>query len=186
MSAFDIAIEAVLKHEGLFVDHPHDPGGATNYGVSLRWLRSLGDTDLDGYVDGDLDHDGDVDADDIKQMTRAQAIELYRTRWWRPEYDQIQSVPLAAKLFDTAINVGAAQAAKILQRAANQLAPDSKRVAVDGVLGAKTLGLVAAIAVAPLLAAYRSEQARFYLELVDAQPTTRSTFLRGWLRRALT
>lgn len=57
MSNFDTAIITVLRHEGLFVNDSDDAGGATHYGVSLRWLKSIGDLDNDGFVDGDLDHD---------------------------------------------------------------------------------------------------------------------------------
>ena len=37
MSAFELAIPIVLKHEGGFADNPADPGGATNFGISLRF-----------------------------------------------------------------------------------------------------------------------------------------------------
>ena len=49
MSHFDTAIKKVLKHEGGYVDHKNDPGGATKYGISLRFIRqSNTDLDLDG------------------------------------------------------------------------------------------------------------------------------------------
>ena len=58
MGCFSKAITVILKHEGGFSNHSSDPGGATNYGISLRWLKSEG-------LYGDLDDDGDVDIDDI-------------------------------------------------------------------------------------------------------------------------
>ena len=54
MANFNKAHKFVAKWEGGYVNDPDDPGGATNYGVSLRWLKSLG---LD---QGDIDHDGDL------------------------------------------------------------------------------------------------------------------------------
>ena len=73
MSNFESAVEKVLKHEGGYVDHANDPGGATNYGISLRFVKQSTGIDLD--VDGD----GDIDADDIKAMTPEQAKEIYKT-----------------------------------------------------------------------------------------------------------
>jgi len=75
MSLFELAIPIVLRHEGGLVDNPNDPGGITNHGVSLRWLKSKG-------LAGDLNHDGDVDAADIKIMTVEQASGFYKTYWW--------------------------------------------------------------------------------------------------------
>ncbi len=37
-SNFDRALPLVLKHEGGYVDHPRDPGGATNLGVTIGTL----------------------------------------------------------------------------------------------------------------------------------------------------
>ncbi|MBX9704870.1 MAG: hypothetical protein K5Q00_01335, partial [Gammaproteobacteria bacterium] len=37
---YDYAASVVLLHEGKYTDHPADPGGATNYGISLRFLKS--------------------------------------------------------------------------------------------------------------------------------------------------
>ena len=66
------ALETVLSHEGGLL-MTGDPGGATNFGVSLRFLATQGefDSDGDGVSDYDFDRDGDIDADDIRRMTRA-------------------------------------------------------------------------------------------------------------------
>lgn len=78
MSNFDLAIQTVLSHEGSFVADPYDIGGATNYGISLRWLQSVGDIDKDSFLEGDLNKDGTVDIKDIKKIDQKQAIEFYR------------------------------------------------------------------------------------------------------------
>lgn len=176
MSAFLAALETVLRHEGGFVDAPTDPGGATNFGISLRWLRGLGDSNGDGWLEGDLDHDGDVDADDIRKLTRDEAVALYRTQWWeRYGYAQIADKAIATKVFDLAVNMGAGQAHKLLQRA---LRATGKIVQEDGVLGPETRAAVDAYAYRGLLPALRSEAAGFYRGL------NKPEFLYGWLNRA--
>ena len=52
MSHFEKAVEKVLEHEGGYVDHKADPGGATNYGISLRFVKQSTGIDLD--VDGGM------------------------------------------------------------------------------------------------------------------------------------
>lgn len=181
-TAFSNAIETVLAHEGGFVDHPDDPGGATNWGVSLRWLVSLGDIDLDrdGFTDFDFDRDGDVDADDIRKMTREDAVEVYRIYWWeRFEYNLLPEL-IGPKTFDLAVNMGAHQAHKLLQRACR--ACDAP-VVDDGVLGPVTRKAVFCADERALLTSLRSEAAGFYRGLVIAKPRF-ETFIAGWLRRA--
>ena len=63
----DIA-EAILDREGGFVNDPDDPGGATNFGVTVHTMRRLG-LDLDG--------DGDVDAADVRRLSKAEAREIF-------------------------------------------------------------------------------------------------------------
>ena len=52
---FTAAVARVLEHEGGFVDDPVDPGGATNWGISLRYLKKAGavDANVDGWLDDD-------------------------------------------------------------------------------------------------------------------------------------
>lgn len=48
MRPFEDFVKVILKHEGGYVDHPNDPGGATKYGISLRFLQKNGiDLNLD-------------------------------------------------------------------------------------------------------------------------------------------
>lgn len=69
----------ILSFEGGFVDHPNDPGGATNRGVTIATWRSV------GY---DKDGDGDIDVDDLRIITAQDAIDRvmkphYWDRWQR-------------------------------------------------------------------------------------------------------
>ena len=181
MSDFNKAIDAVLLHEGGFVDHKADPGGATNFGISLRWLKDQGDLDKDGWLDGDLDHDGDVDAADILAISREDAIKLYRDRFWDPyKYDQIASQMVAGKVFDFTVNMGSKQSHKLLQRACRSC---GFAIVDDGMIGPGTLKAVNAASDVMLLAALRSEAAGFYRMLCATNPE-RNAFLDGWLTRA--
>ncbi|WP_372069752.1 glycosyl hydrolase 108 family protein (plasmid) [Tistrella mobilis] len=171
------AIETVLAHEGGYIDDPDDPGGATNWGVSLRYLRAIGDLTL-----ADVDGDGDVDVDDIRQMTRAQAAAIYHREWWvRYGYGQLP-VPVSAKVMDLAVNMGASQAHRIAQRALR--AVDARQAVVDdGIIGPLTRRAILSVDSGRLVTAIRSEAAGFYRGLVVAQPV-RQKWLRGWLNRA--
>lgn len=177
MSNFDTAIITVLKHEGLFTNDPQDPGGATNYGVSLRWLKSVGDLNADGFMDGDFDHDGDVDVDDIKKMTKEDAIQLYRTHWWdNYSYERITNQLIATKVFDFAVNMGSKPAHRCLQRAIR--AVNGIRLLEDGIIGMKSLEAINTVYPDILLAAFKSEAAGFYRSL------NKPHFIDGWLNRA--
>ena len=75
MSDFELARPTVLRHEGGYVNNPNDPGGATKYGISLRWLKGQG-------LLGDVTHDMVVDIKDIQALTVDQAAGFYRVQWW--------------------------------------------------------------------------------------------------------
>ncbi|MHC1728566.1 MAG: glycoside hydrolase family 108 protein [Syntrophobacteraceae bacterium] len=170
----------VLRHEGGLVNHPQDPGGITNFGVSLRYLKKLGVIDpLDGYLYGDMDHDGDIDAEDIKKMTQDEALRIYKAQWWdRYKYGQICYLPTAAKVFDFAVNAGPVRAGICLQKVLNKywLA----KLKQDGVIGPLTLVAINAILNPQyLLAVFKLEIIRFYASL------DKMVFLDGWVNRAL-
>jgi len=94
MSHFDKAILEVLKHEGGYVNHPNDPGGETNYGITKKVYPKL----------------------DIKNLTVEQAKEIYRKDYWLSGLDELE-YPIAAKIFDMVVNMGTRQAIKLVQRA---------------------------------------------------------------------
>lgn len=106
---FDQAVEKLFGHEGGFVDHPSDPGGATNYGISQRAYPG----------------------ENIKGMTLERAKFLYHRDYWGPA--GCDAVPDGIKfdLFDMAVNAGVKAAAKCLQRAAG--------VTDDGIIGPRSL-----------------------------------------------
>lgn len=177
--AFEDAIKTTLKHEGGFVDDPVDPGGATNFGVSLRFVRGELEGTKIGDIEFDLTGDGKVGADDIKNMTREMAIAVYFQAFWDQRYEEL-SGPLAAKYFDLSVNMGKGQATKLVQRACIAA---GKPVDVDGGLGPQTMTALKEANQTCVLAALRSEAAGFYRVLIARKPVNKR-FEKGWLKRA--
>ncbi len=176
---FIYALGQTLAHEGGFVDHPSDPGGATKYGISLRFLRSRGE-DI-----GDLDGDGDIDQNDIKLLSKNEVASLYFNEFWvKQSYGKLPK-EVAARAFDMAVNMGPVQANKILQRA---VCAFRIKIEVDGILGLQSEGAITTIenlfgSEDPLMAVIRAEHAAFYRRLTHIKPRLKP-FLKGWLRRA--
>ncbi len=95
MSNFEAAVKRVLEMEGGFVDNRHDPGGATNFGISLRYLKRL------SPEEADVNQDGEVNAKDIVAMTPAKAKVFYRKNWWtKYGYNRIEDADVAIKVLD--------------------------------------------------------------------------------------
>jgi lysozyme family protein len=171
MSDFNTAIEVVLRHEGGFVDNPNDPGGATDFGVSARWLKSKGL--LEQLEEGDRTQD-EVMA--IREMTKAQASGYYKAYFWDfYKYQNLQAQPVATKVFDTGVNIGPSRAHKILQTILG--------LPADGVLGSKSFAEANALSPSTLVVKYQTAQADFYRSLVAKNPKL-GIFLTGWISRA--
>lgn len=184
-SDFDRAIGIILKHEGGLANNPNDPGGITNYGISLKFVKQdlLKDLDGDGFIDGDFDHDGDVDADDIKNMTVAQAIDIYRRYWWNKfHYELIPQQDAATKVFDMSVNMGGGAAHKLVQRAANACGIEPQ-LGVDGQLGNKSFFAIGSIEEQKLLRAICLQQKQFYDRIIVVNPKLEE-FRKGWYKRA--
>ena len=179
MANFDEAIKKTLKHEGGYNEVKGDSGGATNYGISLRFLKSIDDNlDL-----ADINNDGKVDTLDIKSLTENQAKKIYYEEFWKAnKCDLIKDDAVAAKFFDMSVNMGLSQATKLLQRACNYFKIFG--LTVDGKIGNKTLQAANQVNPEQLLNAMRKECQSFYIYLVDQKPIYEK-FLKGWLNRAI-
>lgn len=119
---YDTCFALEMKNEGGYVNDPRDPGGATNFGVTIGTLRAL---------NIDVDRDGDVDVDDVKKLTLPMVSNIMRTKYWNAvKAGQVQ-VGIDYLLFDAAIQHGPLSSVKFLQRALN--------VADDGHIGPVTL-----------------------------------------------
>ena len=178
MANFDYAFEKTIKHEGGYNDVKGDAGGATNWGISLRFLKDLHKTC--SWVD--IDGDGDVDATDIKNLKIEDAKKIYFNQFWsKQKCDLIKDDVVAAKVFDMSVNMGLIQSGKLLQRAC-QLC--GKNITDDGIIGSGTINAVDSIKPEELITAIRYQCVQFYLNLVEKNKDY-NKFLKGWLRRAV-
>lgn len=192
---FDAAFRRLIRLEGGDVNHPADRGGATAYGISLRFLLAEGriDANRDGVADFDLDMDGDIDGADIRQLKPEHARALYHRCFWQRLDGDSYPAPLGEALFDQAVNGGLGTACKLLQSAINRAATVSDLrsipLAVDGVIGKRTRAQLDSLLKRPdggmrsIISAYRAAAADRYRAIV-ARDASQVVFLRGWLRRA--
>lgn len=170
---FDIAIVYVLNHEGKLTEDKSDPGGITNYGISIRFLK---DEDLD------IDRTGIIASQDVKDLSLTCAKSLYKEFFWdKYHYNQINDLGIAKKIFDISVNMGPAQAHKLTKRALNYCR--HYKVPIDGTLNAVTIDIINGLDPLQLLDAIRRQENIFYVNLVHDNPKL-DKFLKGWLNRA--
>lgn len=156
---FDKLIGAVLEHEGGYVNDPDDPGGETKHGISKRTYPDL----------------------DIAGLTESQARDIYYRDWWlRLRCNEIRNDWVAQKYLDTCVNTGIRSGTRILQQA---LGATGYPIAVDGIIGPKTLAATNAASMPVLLYAMRRLQAEHYESLIRRNPKL-AKFRRGWIARA--
>jgi lysozyme family protein len=115
---FDDAFTRLLGHEGGFVDHPSDPGGATRWGVTERVARANGYT---GHM---------------RDFPETAAKHIYRKQYWDAVRADDLPPLLRYPVFDAAVNSGVKQSAKWLQEA---IGADA-----DGAIGPQTISLARA------------------------------------------
>ena len=107
--------EEIVAREGGFVNDPDDPGGATNYGVTIGTMRRLG-LDLTG--------DGIVGLADVHALSREQAVDIFITHYFqRPRIAEMPQA-LQPSLFDMYVNAGG-NAVKILQQLLRDMGYDT-------------------------------------------------------------
>lgn len=171
MATFAQAYPGVLNVEKGYVNDPRDPGGETRWGITKRDYPHL----------------------DIPNLTREQALEIYKAVYWDPlKLDGLLDQRVANKLLDMSVNMGAGQAAAYFQRALNYVLP-GRPVAVDGKIGPMTLAQANALPATAdrgpsrelLWLALCAYAAVHYVDLVEGPNPNFDTFARGWLVRAL-
>ncbi|MDP5360311.1 MAG: holin-associated N-acetylmuramidase [Paracoccaceae bacterium] len=170
----------IVAREGGYVNDPDDPGGATNFGVTIHTMRRLG---------LDLTDDGKVDEQDVRVLTRDHAVAIFVEHYYRgPRIDRLPQA-LQASVFDMYVNAGA-NAVKILQQLLNAMRID---VVVDGAIGPQTIrASKQAMDAAPdhLVDAYGIARRNYYYDLADRRPQSRKFARRrdggkgGWITRA--
>ena len=177
MARFDLAQAFTARWEGGLSDNPRDPGGLTNYGVSLRWLRQ------EGLAFGDVDGDGDIDADDIRKLTPDMAAAMFKKKFWDPYGLDLLPQLTATLHYDCTVNTGPRQATLITQRACNQMVgPYGVKLKVDGIFGSKTHTFLKNSSSKALAEAMLQGRIDFYRNLAQSKPNY-SCFLKGWLAR---
>jgi len=151
------SLEIVLKHEGGFVDHPEDPGGATNKGITHKTYSDFLGRPLE-------------DVSELKNIPDEHVQQIYKDGYWnRVKADQLSS-GVDFCIFDWAVNSGPGRAAKALQKAV--------MVTQDGAIGPMTLAAVEEELPEEIIEKITKEREEFYRSL-----RTFDTFGKGWLRR---
>ena len=149
-------LEAILHHEGGYVNHPKDPGGETNLGVTKRVYEEWGGTK------------------DMKDLEVEDVEPIYKKNYW----DRVKAESLPGGLdlcvFDFGVNAGTGRAAKYLQTMIGTVA--------DGGIGPNTLKALALYVesegVEQTIRNYQAARQEYYESL-----STFETFGRGWTRR---
>lgn len=158
--AFTSCLAEVLKHEGGFVDHPRDPGGMTNLGVTkATWEAWTGQPASEA---------------DMRALTVGKVTPIYRKNYWdKVRCDDLHPA-LAMCVFDFAVNAGPARSARYLQ---TMLGVDR-----DGIVGPATIEaarqFVASVGAGEAVRRFQQSRRNYYRQL-----GTFDTFGRGWLRR---
>lgn len=107
-STYDMALARVLKHEGGYTNHPSDPGGPTNFGITIhdyrRYIKKNGT------------------ANDVRNMKLADAAKVYRARYWDALRCDELPTGLDYAVFDYGVNSGIGRAVKVMARLSGQSA----------------------------------------------------------------
>jgi len=153
---YDKCLETILHHEGGYVNHPEDPGGETNLGVTKRVYQEWGGTK------------------DMKDLTFDDVAPIYKKNYWdKMKCDDLPS-GLDLCVFDFGVNAGPGRAAKYLQTLIGTVA--------DGGIGPNTLTKLKEYTdktgVKETITNYQNERQDYYEKL-----STFKTFGRGWTRR---
>lgn len=161
-SNYKPSLSLVLAHEGGFVNHPKDPGGATNKGVtqavydSYRKLKGL-------------------PLQSVKFIVSDEVAEIYQKQYWRQVKGDDLPAGLDYAVFDFGVNSGVSRAVRYLQRLVG--VPD------DAIIGNGTLSAVYEAArkdEEKLIATYCANRLAFLKSLA-----TFATFGKGWTRRVV-
>lgn len=154
---FGRSLTLVLASEGGYVDHPRDPGGATNRGVTLATLSAW--------------RGRPCSKAEVKALTQVEAGDIYRAKYWNNVRADELPVGVDFVVFDYAVNSGPSAASKTLQRVVG--------VTADGIIGAFTIRAVtryiAVHGAARLIGAYCDRRLSFLKSLNNWL-----TFGRGW------
>ena len=157
---FDFALKELLKHEGGYVNHPADPGGRTNLGVTQKvyekWV---------GYP---------VSEKIMRGLTPDHVRALYRVKYWDAVKGDELPDGLDLCVFDFGVNAGPSRAKRYLQMLVG--------AKPDGIIGPNTMQALkdkaSAVGAKELVRGYSDLRHQYYRKLRHFK-----TFGRGWTRR---
>jgi lysozyme family protein len=145
---FEQAFIKLIGHEGKYSNHPADPGGETQYGISKRSYPSL----------------------DIKNLTLDTAKTIYYADFWLATGCDKVPESVAFQIFDTAVNSGVKTAIRMSQRVVGAVE--------DGVLGPKTIQALQNMPPQKFIALFNSERLKFMASLDAWQTFSKGWALR--------
>lgn len=157
---FELCLSHVLRHEGGYVDHPLDPGGATNMGITRKVLAQW--RGVEPFTQ--------LPKSEVRALTRQEASAIYRTHYWRACRAEAMPPGVDLAVFDYAVNSGPVRAIKALQT--------NLRVPADGIVGPVTLGALARAQPRGVINALCDQRLGFLGKL-----GTFATFGKGWTSR---
>jgi lysozyme family protein len=159
--AFEASLPFIMRWEGGYVDHPDDPGGRTNKGVTQKtydeWRERQG-----------------LPTRHVKMIEDDEVETIYETGYWVPPRCDLLQRQLDLVQFDTAVNMGVGRAVRLLQAALG--------CNVDGDFGPQTASAASNCELADTIIAYCDEREAFYRRLAERRPRL-GVFLKGWLNR---
>lgn len=149
-------LKIVLEHEGGYVDHPRDPGGATNLGVTLATLSSWR-----GRM---------ATKADVRALTQRDVEPIYEQKYWNVVRGDDLPYGVDLAVFDFGVNSGPARSGRYLQAVVGAVQ--------DGKVGPSTLGMVRRMDGKYVVQKLCARRLSFVRGL-----RTWATFGRGWSRR---
>jgi lysozyme family protein len=155
-STYEAALARLLVHEGGYTNHPSDPGGPTNFGITIADFRR--------YIMPS------ATSADVRSMKVEDAKRIYRTKYWNALCCDTLPAGLDYAIFDYGVNSGIVRAAKVLQRILG--------LPVNGIVGDAEIAAVGRHFTADLIARVCDERLAFLKSL-----KTWPVFGKGWGRR---
>ena len=154
-------LELILHHEGGYVDHPDDPGGETNLGVTKKvydaWCKEKG-----------------ITPKSMRKLEVSDVQLIYKHNYWNRVNGDSMPKALALCVFDFGVNAGTGRAAKFLQKMIG--------TTQDGGIGPKTLAkldeYIEKHGLKKSVNNYQKSRQKYYEKLKHFK-----TFGRGWTRR---
>jgi lysozyme family protein len=156
-SNYDECLRRLLIHEGGYTNNAADPGGPTNFGITIHDYRKYAKPD--------------ATAADVRAMEVDEAKAIYRTKYWDAQRCDELPAGVDYAVFDYGVNSGIGRSGKVLRRMLNL--PDRSSAVTDAVIAAARAADAGA-----LVAAICDERLRFLQSL-----RTWPVFGRGWGRR---